>query len=155
MCACFTGVRLMAGEFNPHAATTIAFLHREFELSYLLSGLSFFSGLEAFVFGLAIRSYTSLSGAAGQVSALLLLATAAGMVAYTQEMLVTYSSVGASIVRLLELLLHKVLLRSYFGYVSLTLGALALSRSVSSAWAFFSAPTPTTYAPPESKPKIS
>ena len=104
--------------------------------------------------GLSIRAYISLSGAAGQVSALLLLATAAGMVAYTQQMLVTYSSIGESLARLMELLLHTILLRSYFGYVSMGLSALALMRSVSSAWAFFSALPPASVSA-ESKPKTS
>ena len=141
----------MAGEFDPHATTTIAFLRREFELSYLLTGLGFFSGLEMFVCGLAIRAYTSLPGGAGRGSALLLLATASGMVAYTQQMLVTYSSIGESLRRLVELLLHQVLLRSAAGYVSLALGLLTVMSSVSSVLASVTArpPPASVYSRPK------
>ena len=148
-----TGVRVMAGGFDPHATSAVIFLRREFEFSYLWTGLSFFSGLESYVCGLAIRAYTSLPGAAGRVSALLLLATASGMVAYANQMLVTYSSVGESAARLIELLLHEVLLRSYAGYVSLGLSALAMASLASNACAFlFGAQPPTSVY---SKPKAA
>jgi hypothetical protein len=64
-----TGVRLLAGDFDPYSKTATDFLRREFELSYLLTGVSFFTGVESFVCGLAIRAYTSLPAAAGQVQA--------------------------------------------------------------------------------------
>lgn len=141
----------MSGDFDPHATSTISLLRREFELSYLLTGLSFFSGVEAFVCGLAIRAYTTLPEAAGRVCALLLLATASGMVAFTQQTLISYSSIGETVNRLAELLLRQVLLRSIAGHVSLALGALALANLVCSAWNFFSAqpPAPLLYSKPK------
>jgi hypothetical protein len=145
-------VRVMAGDFDSHAETPLHFLRREFELSYLWTGLSFFAGIEAYVFGLAIRAFTTLPGAAGQAVALLLCATAAGMVAFAQQSLVTYAGIGPSLTRLIELLLHKVLLRSVAGYASIALSALALLTAVSSFCAFLmQAPPSLAY----SKPKAS
>jgi hypothetical protein len=147
----------MAGDFDPHATSTVKFLQREFELSYLWTGVSFFSGMEAFVCGLAIRAYTSLPEAAGRVCALLLLATASGMVAFTQQTLVTYSSIGETVSRLTELLLRRVLLRSFAGYVSLALSALALTSLVASASTSFSAQPGAQPSAPllDSKPKAA
>ncbi len=127
------GVRVLGGGFDPMAEHVVAFLTREFELDYLIVGLSFFVGLITFVVSLAVRVGASLPGSVGTATVLLLCGTALHMIAFTSASIMSYGGLIHALIRCAQLGVPKVILGTPTGILSMGCflsAAVVLARGV-------------------------
>jgi hypothetical protein len=127
-------VRLLAGHFNPMAASAVDFLRREFEFEYIAVRLSFFTGILSFFGFIGFRLWLTFIEKQPYIAKALvffLLAIASYFGAFWRHTVVNYGGYFSMLARLIKLYCTDFLPKQPFS------GGLLIFFLCGATWSFF------------------